>query len=270
MKHLRALVGMVALGSAGCGESRAPESPTSPTAAVGSAVGDTSGLTPMKITAPSPVSPADGVRLDTGQPTLVVSNPTAAHSPSAVLMVRFLIQDQAGATVHESAPVGLGAGTTQYTVPLELPHDQAYRWSAAVVWNDTPGASSAVRSFTTPVPPEPPPPAIETCPGSDPLSIVVCQRERTPGFMDDGELLDFMVRLAHNLNANGVGGGPYGVLRKAAGKNCGGYSCDIICAGQGGGQRQWDVLRDTEGPQVPLWAGPHDGGDIRVDVCEIQ
>ncbi len=271
MKTLRALVALLALTASGCGQSVAPESPTGPTPSTSDSAGVTGVVTPMKIVAPSPVSPADGVRTDTRQPTLVVANPTAAHSPSASLRVRFVVQDQAGATQHQSAPVSLGNnGTTSYTLPIELEHDRTFRWSAEVVWNDTPGVSSAPRSFTTPPPPERPAPIVEMCPGSSPLEVVVCQRGKTPGFMDEGELVDFMRRVASNLNRNGIGGGPYGVLRKATGKNCEGYSCDIICAGQGGGQRQWDVLRDTEGPQVPLWSGPHDGDDIRADVCEIQ
>ena len=64
--------------------------------------------------------------------------------------------------------------------------------------------------------------------------------------MDEAELLDFVNRLAANLNQNGIGGGPFGALRKTAGTSCGGYSCDIVCAGEGGGQRQWDVLHDLE------------------------
>ena len=45
-------------------------------------------------------------------------------------------------------------------------------------------------------------------------------------------------------NAAGVSGGPFGILEKASGNNCGGYSCDIICSGQGNAQKQWDVLID--------------------------
>ena len=269
MKIVRALVGVMTLGAAGCGESSDPRSPTGPTA-TSSVVGTTDGLTPLKITPPSLVSPADGSRLDTRRPTLVVGNPVATHSPAAVLRVRFLVQDQAGTTLHQSAPIDLGTGTTQYALPIELGHDQSFRWLATAIWNDTPGASSAVRSFTTPVAAEPSPPPIETCAGNDPIDIVTCQRGKTPGFMDDAELLDFVNRLAANLNANGIGGGPYGVLRKAAGTSCGGYSCDIICAGQGGGQRQWDVLHDLDGPQLPIWYGPKQGSQIRVDVCEIR
>jgi hypothetical protein len=257
------------LGAAGCGESSDPRSPTGPTA-TSSVVGTTDGVTPLKITPPSPVSPADGSRLDTRRPTLVVGNPVAAHSPAAVVRVRFDIQDQAGRTLHQSAPIDLGTGTTHYTLPIELADDQPFRWSATAIWNDMPGASSVVRSFTTPVAAEPPPPSIEMCAGIDPIDIVSCQRGKTPGTMDEAELLDFINRLAANLNRNGIDGGPFGALRKTAGTSCGGYSCDILCAGQGGGQRQWDVLHDIDGSQAPTWHGPKQGSQIRVDVCEVQ
>ena len=257
------------LGAAGCGESSESRSPNNPTPS-NSVAGAADGTPILKVTPPSLVSPADGSRVDTRQPTLVVGNPVATDWPTAVLRVRFLVEDQAGTMLHQSSPMDLGTGTTQYTLPIELPHDQPFRWSVSVIWNDTSGAASAVRSFTTPSPKESSRREIEMCAGSDPIDIVTCQRGKTPGGMDAAELLDFVNRLAANLNHNGVGGGPYGVLRKAAGNSCGGYSCDIICAGQGGGQRQWDVLHDLDGPQMPIWFGPKHGGQIRVDVCEIR
>jgi hypothetical protein len=230
----------------------------------------TPGAIPLKVNGPSPVAPADGIRLDNRQPTLVVNNPTAPHAPVASLRLRFIVEGTDGATIHQSSLVTLGSGTTSYTVPLELDYDRPFRWFAEVVWNDSTGPASAARGFTTPEPPQPPAPQIELCPGDSPLGIVACQRARAPEFMDRGELVDFLRAIAVNLNANGIGGGPFGVLHKNSGNNCGGYSCDIICAGHGGSQRQWDVLLDIENVQAPDWAGPHDGDDIRADVCEIQ
>lgn len=88
--------------------------------------------------------------------------------------------------------------------------------------------------------------------------------------MSSSQLLSLMRAIARDLNANGVGGGPYGILRKGGGHNCGGYSCDIVCAGQGNDQRQWDALSDAEGAASPVWSGPFTLPNIRVDVCEIQ
>lgn len=267
MKIVRALVGVMTLGAAACSESGAPTSPNGPTS-TSSVAGATDGVTALKITPPSPVSPAEGTRLETRRPTLVVGNPVALYAADAVLHVRFTIQDQAGATVHQSVPIALGTGTTEYTLPIDLPAGQSFRWSASPIWTIYEGTPSAVRSFSTPSVTERP--EIAMCPGTDPIDVVTCQRNNTPGTMDEADLLDFVNRLAANLNHNGIGGGPFGVLRKTAGTSCGGYSCDIVCAGQGGGQRQWDVLHDLDGSQAPTWYGPKQGSQIRVDVCEIR
>ena len=88
--------------------------------------------------------------------------------------------------------------------------------------------------------------------------------------MSSSQLVTFLRNTARSLNANRIGGGPFGILRKGSGSNCGGYSCDIICAGQGNSQRQWDVLSDAEGAQTPKWSGPETVPHIRVDACEIQ
>jgi hypothetical protein len=53
---------------------------------------------------------------------------------------------------------------------------------------------------------------------------------------------------------------------KESGNNCGGYSCDIICAGQGSSQKQWDVLVDEK---YARWGSPIGDGQ-RVRPCEIQ
>jgi hypothetical protein len=88
--------------------------------------------------------------------------------------------------------------------------------------------------------------------------------------MSHGQMFTFMRTVASSLNANGVAGGPYGILRKGSGTNCNGYSCDVICAGSGNGQRQYDILGDIDGAQSPGWSGPHTTPGIRVDVCEVQ
>jgi hydrogenase expression/formation protein HypD len=73
-------------------------------------------------------------------------------------------------------------------------------------------------------------------------------------------------RAASDLNK--LGGGPYGILRKTAGASCNGFSCDIICSGNGNSQKQWDVLGDSDGAQTPAWNGPHTAPGIRIDLCQ--
>ena len=260
MKHVRTLLGMIAFATAACGDSTAPTSPSSsPTAA--NAAGA------LKGTGPTPIAPTDGSRLTTRQPTLMVTNP-ASYAPASTLRLRFVVQDASGAILHSSDPVRLGSDSTSYTLPIDLDYDRSFRWFAEVVWNGSSSPAFAARWFATP--PAPAPAAVATvdnCPGTTPLAIVTCQREKVAGRMDAAQLLAFVRGVARNLNDNGVPGGPFGVLQKRSGNNCSGYSCDVICAGQGGGQRHWDVLLDMEAAQIPLWAGPYQT-NIRLDVCE--
>lgn len=108
-----------------------------------------------------------------------------------------------------------------------------------------------------------------TCTSKTPQGIVECRRSQY-GHMSSSQIVAFLRGVAKDLNAAGIGGGPFGILRKSGGYNCGGYSCDIICSGQGNAQQQWDVLSDAEGAQKPVWNGPKTWPNIRVDACEIQ
>ena len=87
--------------------------------------------------------------------------------------------------------------------------------------------------------------------------------------------VSFLKATAHDFNSNGVPSGPFGILRKPSGSNCAGYACDILCAGQGTGQKQWDILNDGDpwpngGAQIPSWGSPATYPNIRVDTCDIQ
>ena len=84
--------------------------------------------------------------------------------------------------------------------------------------------------------------------------------------MNDGQLISFLAAVADSLNRNGIPGGRFGLLVKTSGRNCNGYSCDIICSGNGGGQRQWDVVAGNDA-QTAMW---HEVDGITVRVCEIR
>ena len=88
--------------------------------------------------------------------------------------------------------------------------------------------------------------------------------------MSASATVNFLIATAQSLTRNAIAGAPFGVLRKGGGTNCNGYSCDIICAGQGNSQKQWDVLGDSDGAQTPSWNGPDMVPNIRVDTCEIK
>jgi hypothetical protein len=120
---------------------------------------------------------------------------------------------------------------------------------------------------------EGPAPAASTtgtdCTAEDPASILGCERGKY-GHMNDEEVAEFLKHAAESLNRNNIAGGPYGVLRKETGSNCAGYSCDIICAGDGTDQRQYDVLLDSDGSQQVTWGDAQTHPHIRVDQCEIH
>jgi hypothetical protein len=106
---------------------------------------------------------------------------------------------------------------------------------------------------------------------SAPLPIVECERNKYGRSMSTADLVGFLFAVARSLNRHGIAGSPFGVLRKESGISCNGCSCDMLCAGQGSAQSQWDVLIDEGGANVPVWSGPHTAQDgIRVDSCEIR
>jgi hypothetical protein len=164
-----------------------------------------------------------------------------------------------------------------------LNYEQRYTWRVRATASyvgidgkvvDTFGPWSDTQSFITPVPPPPvPPPGSGPGPSCsslmDPLAIVKCRRAQFGAHMTPDQVVVFLKNVAFDLNTSAIGGGPYGLLRKSAGQSCGGYSCDIICSGSGAGQKQWDMLLDSDGAQTPLWSGPHTPPNIRVDACDV-
>ncbi|CAN5883282.1 hypothetical protein BH24ACI5_BH24ACI5_15190 [soil metagenome] len=166
--------------------------------------------------------------------------------------------------------------TTSFAPDGELSAATTYFWRVRASDGDYTGNWSNVLAFRTPAAAGPPPgpgpgptnPG-SPCNSSSALGIVNCERAKY-GFMSKDQILGFLRTVAQALNRNGIGGGPYGILRKESGNQCGGYSCDIICVGQGTSQLQYDVLGDVEGAQSPGWGSPHTYPGIRIDVCEIQ
>ena len=79
-----------------------------------------------------------------------------------------------------------------------------------------------------------------------PPSYAVGKRAYPVLYMTDGDrqightsaVVDFLAQSAKDLTAAGINGAPFGILVKPGGYNCNGYSCDILCAGNGSSQRQ--------------------------------
>ena len=120
-----------------------PVSPTPSTTAQGQAVG-ADGST-LKVSAPNPVSPADGATLNTLKPTLEVSSAAARYTGQAVsYSYNFELQTASGTVVRaETLP-----GTT-WAFPDNLANDTSYQWRARAVRNNAFGPWSALRQFRT-------------------------------------------------------------------------------------------------------------------------
>ena len=99
------------------------------------------------------------------------------------------------------------------------------------------------------------------------MDILSCNRARYTS-MGPSQIVEFLRQAARDLTKAGISGGPFGILVKTSGSNCNGYSCDIICSGNGGSQRQWDVLIDSGGTNGLTWHEVGPGQTVRP--CEIQ
>lgn len=228
-----------------------------------------------QLAAPSLLSPINGERTASRRPRLTIRN---ADRNAAVTDVSYEFQvstDQSFATLATAGVVLEGPGQTSFTPAGDLLTDRAYFWRVRGSDRETTSTWAAAQSFRTPLPvapapgPGPGPAPGGPCVSSNPQTIVECERAKY-GHMSHSQMAALMKAIAHSLNTNGIGGGPYGILRKGSGTSCDGYSCDVLCVGSGTGQRQYDVLGDIDGAQSPGWNGPKTYPNIRVDVCEVQ
>ncbi len=227
-----------------------------------------------QLDAPVAVSPINNEQIASRRPTLTVNNSArnaAVGSPNYDFQVA---TDQAFTKLVASGIVGEGSGRTQFTASSDLATSLQHFWRVRASDGETTSAWAVTQTFRTPAPvptpsPTPGPTPGGPCVSGNPQTIVECERAKY-GHMNSSQTVDFLKAVARSLRSNGISGGPFGILRKAGGTSCNGYSCDIICSGSGNNQKQWDVLGDAEGAQTPGWGGPHTVPNIRVDVCEIQ
>jgi hypothetical protein len=120
------VAGLLAV-AAGCSRgASAPTSPTTTTMTDGGAAADGSTL---KVTAPTLMSPANGIRLEGVTPTLVVGKSTGKFSSADDLQYRFEITRTDGTPVHTSLAVTGGGDQISYRGP-DLQLDTRYRWRA--------------------------------------------------------------------------------------------------------------------------------------------
>ena len=238
--------------------------PSRPTPTV--VTGGTSNGATLKVSAPTPQSPANGTTLTDiiiSGITLSAGGATPTFATSAALQYEFELTGPGG--FRETSGV-VGSPTWKQSQTLE--YATQYSWRVRAVQDGAAGPWSSNSTFsTTELPPEfrCRPPFM-----SAPLDIMICHMNVMGGeFHEAEDHVVWLSRVARDFNIAGVPGGPYGILQKRTGNNCGGYSCDILCSGHGNNQLQFDVLVDD---RIPVFGGGgadvHDG--IRVDVCEIQ
>ena len=242
----------------GCSQAAAP--PTSPAGSnpAGTEAGP-DGST-LKATAPVAVEPVGGLEIDDLDPDLVITNGSSRFVQNLELSYVFEVTDDENRVVYRSAPVSPGPdGTTRHEIENDLEGDEDYTWRAYAVFQGHRGPMSAAASFKTLNRF-----GVSCAHTGSPLGIVAC-RHAQHGGMDHEEQIQFMREVAFDLNQLNISDkGGFGLLIKDVGNNCLGYSCDIICEGNGGNQNQYDILIDDH---IPNWAEVGDGLVVRP--CEI-
>jgi hypothetical protein len=141
---------VIALALACSKHSTAPASPTPADVASGQAGADGSTL---KVSAPTPVSPVNGVQLPTGETTtLVINNAAPTFVTNIDLQYEFEVLNAAGARVFTGKVNGGGDGTTRITVAADLEGDQTYRWRARAVFGNAVGPwPGSFATFVAPI-----------------------------------------------------------------------------------------------------------------------
>jgi hypothetical protein len=240
-------------------------------------------VTPVVLSPPLPVSPSGTIT--TTVPEFKLNAGGKSGPTERVVYSVQVANDQAFSSIAATFLVDEAGAQTIIAQNYGFLNNRTYYWrTQATDVGDSRAVStwSNVQIFNTAQAAPPPGPGPDPGPGgggggdaskcgppfqTTPLGILQCHRDLYPAHMGSGQAVAFLKASARDLNRAAVSGGPFGILHKATGNQCLGYSCDIICAGQGSGQRQYDVLIDEK---YANWGTPISGPGIRVDFCEIQ
>jgi hypothetical protein len=125
-----------------------PESPMSPSATGTSTAANPDGST-LKVSAPVPVSPADGAVADSVRPTVTFRNSTGRFT-SVALGYRVQVFSAAGAVIGEFTVSQDASGQTSFGAEADLAFDTEYRWRVRAEFSGEAGPWSPVWSFRTP------------------------------------------------------------------------------------------------------------------------
>ena len=227
-------------------------------------------------TAPGAASPANNETVADRRPTLRINNSSHNSAVGPVNYFFVVAKDQAFTQIAATGIVGEG-GVTQWTIDRDLDYGLTHYWRVRGTDGEITTDWSPTAVFKAPAAPAPPPggggggggiPPGAPCNSPDPQKIVECERAKY-GHMSHSQMLEFVRATVRSLNRNGIAGAPFGILRKGGGTNCGGYSCDVICAGTAAGQ-QWT----SSGTSTAIsggWAVPtgaqHPCGRLRGSVA---
>jgi hypothetical protein len=138
---------VIALAAACSKQSTSPTSPSAAAAASGNATGDGSNL---KVSAPTPVSPINGVKISQGDNVvLTVNNSSATYAGNIPLRYEFAVVNGAGQQVFVGqAAAGVAQTSVQVTGGLDA--ETQYQWHARAFYGDYVGPWSAYAAFISP------------------------------------------------------------------------------------------------------------------------
>lgn len=234
--------------------------------------------TPVAFDKPTLLSPINNASVSNQRPSFVLVDAPHQGTPIAVTYVIEVSTDTAFSAKVAVWQFNESPSQTTFPSPSDLPGGVQLFWHARAFESPVIGPWSDTQAFRTPAPPAPTPAPGQSpgpAPGqscssqTQPFNVVSCRRAQYGAHMSSDQVVQFEKSVASDLNKSSIGGGPYGLLRKSSGASCGGYACDIICSGQGSGQKQWDILGDSDGAQTPAWNGPNTTPNIRVDSCDV-
>lgn len=132
--------------------SQAPQSVTTPTAAVGSSTADAADGTTLKVTAPALVSPVNGERAEDRRPILIWLNSTGRYENIGVAYDIEVWLDTGTSAVY-SRTVGERPDTGSHLIDYELEYDRVYSWRVRAHLDTTLGPWSSWGTFISPTRP---------------------------------------------------------------------------------------------------------------------
>jgi hypothetical protein len=139
---------LIALAVACSKQSASPTSPTGAASASGHAA-NADGST-LKVSAPTPVSPINGVKINQGDNIiLTVNNSSATYAGGVPLKYEFAVVNSAGQQVFVGQNSS-GAAQTSVQVTGNLDAEKPYQWHARAFYGDYTGPWSAFASFISP------------------------------------------------------------------------------------------------------------------------